>query len=124
MAYNLIFRCISSIAVERKEMKYSYNIEYTKHGTPIMHLPAEIGLVTVFLFSDVQQSNAEYFLSAIDRVLNGEETYEEVSGNVCGLEIRRDFTRVIDTLADDGVGDACEIETEELREIIVIWSKL
>ena len=109
-------------------MKYPYRIEYIELGPkrkmPVMRLPKEIELVTTFLSSDVQQSNADFFLSAIDRVLQGEETFLSVSGNVCALEIKKDFTRVIDTLADDGIGNACTIETHELRELMVIWSRV
>ena len=105
-------------------MKYSYSIEYTKYGSPVLRLPKEIELVTAFLFSDVQRSTEGYFLSAIDRVLQGEVSYEEAAGNVFRLEIKKDFTRVIDTLADDETKNECVIETEELRELIVIWSEL
>jgi hypothetical protein len=105
-------------------MKYPYHVEYTKFGSPIVRLPKEIKLVETLLFSDVQGSGGGYFLSEIDRVLQGEVPYSEIAGNVCGIEIKKDFTWVIDTLADDGIGNACVIETEELRELIVIWSKL
>jgi hypothetical protein len=108
----------------RNHMKYPYHVEYTKFGSPVMRLPKEIELVETLLFSDIQGSSGEYFLSEIDRVLQGEIAYSEIAGNVCGIEIKRDFTRVIDTLADDGIGNACVIETKELRELIVIWSKL
>ena len=35
-------------------MKYPYYVEYSEFGSPILRLPEEIGLVTAFLFSDVQ----------------------------------------------------------------------
>src|SRR6266576_5836809 len=112
-------------------VKYPYHIEYIEwrspdrtrqFAQPVMRLPTEIELVTTFLFSDVQGPlGRTCFLSEIDRVLRGEVAYSEIAGNVCGLEIKKDFTRVIDTLAEDGIGDACVIETGELRELIVIW---
>ena len=105
-------------------MKYPYHVEYTKFGLPIMRLPKEIKLVETLLFSDIQGSGGEYFLSEIDRILQGKAAYSEIAGNVCGLEIKKDFTRVIDMLADDGIGKACVIETLELRELILIWSKI
>jgi hypothetical protein len=108
-------------------MKYPYHIEYVELRSkrlPVMRLPKEIELVTKFLFSDVQRSTEGYFLSAIDRVLSCEAPYSEAGGNVCRLEIKKDFTRVIDTLADDETENECLIETEELRELIVIWSEL
>jgi hypothetical protein len=89
-----------------------------------MRLPKEIELVTTFLLNDVQRPIEGYFLSAIDRVLQGEVPYSEAGGNVCRLEINKDFTRVIDTLAEDGKENECLIETEELRKLIVVWSEL
>jgi hypothetical protein len=60
-------------------------------------------------------------LDAIDRVLEGTSEAEELTGNVCTLEIGREVTRVTDSLADDGEGEACVIETPELKELILIW---
>jgi len=105
-------------------MKYPYHIEYTKFGLPVMRLPKKIKLVETLLFSDVQGSSGEYFLSEIDLVLQGKVPYSEIAGNVCGIEIKKDFTRVIDTLSVDGIGNTCAIETLELRELIMIWSKI
>ncbi len=108
-----------------EEVKYPYHIEYTKFGSPVMRLPKEIELVTTFLLCDVQGPlGRTSFLSEIDRVLRGEVPYSEIAGNVCGLQIRKDLTRVIDTLADDETENACVIETWELRELMVIWCGL
>ncbi len=107
-----------------EEVKYPYRIEYTKYGSPVMRLPRETELVTTFLFSDVQRNIGGYYLFAIDRVLQGEVPYSEAGGNVYRLEIRKDLTRVVDTLADDETENACVIETWELRELIVIWCGL
>jgi hypothetical protein len=106
-------------------MKYSYHVEYVQVGSkrlPVIQLPKEIGLVTTFLFNDVQRSLEGYYLSTIDSVLQDRLPSAEAAGNVCRLEIKKDFTRVVDTLADDE--NECMIETEELRELIVIWSEL
>jgi hypothetical protein len=108
-------------------VRYSYHIEYVEIRSkrfPVMQLPKGMELVTTFLLSDVQLDIGGYYLSAIDRVLQGEVPYSEAGGYVCRLEIKKDFTRVIDTLAEDGIGNACVIETEELRELIVIWCGL
>jgi hypothetical protein len=105
-------------------MKYSYHVQYTKRGSPVLRLPKELELVTTFLFSDVQRPIVGYYLSAIDRVLSDEKPYEEAAGNVCRLEIKKDFTRIIDTLAEADAKNECTIETEELRELIVTWSEL
>ena len=105
-------------------MKYPYHVEYTKFGSPIMQLPKEVELVTTFLFNDVDGSIQEYYLSAIDRVLQGKVAYSEAGGNIYRLEIKKDFARVIDTLADDQTMNACIIETEELKNLIEVWCSL
>ena len=105
-------------------MRYSYHIEYIQVGSrrlPVMQLPEEIRLVTTFLLTDVQRPIEGYFLSAIDSVLQDKVSYAGAGGNVCRLEIRKDFTKVIDTLSGDE--NECLIETEELRELIVVWSE-
>src|SRR5438477_2282848 len=103
-------------------MKYPYYIEYTEFGSPILQLPDEIDLVTVFLFSDVQGRlvSQDFFLEEIDRVLKGEIPSSEVGGNMCALKIKKDFTTVIDMLAEDpgDPGNECVIETEELKNLI------
>ena len=106
-------------------MKYSYTIEYTKNGILVMKLPKELELVTVFLFSDIQGSDdAQFFIDAINRVLQNELPDAIVGGNSCRLEIKKDFTTVIDTVPAEGENSECIIETQELRELIMIWSGL
>lgn len=104
-------------------MKYPYATEVLQvgpHQVLIMRVPDEIELVATFLSSDARDMG-DFFLEAIEKVLSGQESYQEVSGNVCGLEIRKELTRVIDNLADDGIGNACTIETEELKQLIEVW---
>lgn len=104
-------------------MKYSYEIKITQHGkfkSMSFLLPKEIRLVGTFLFSDVQ-SQGSWFIKQIDQVLSGKLKQNECHGNVCGLEINRDRTKVVNNLADDGEGDWCVIETNELKDLIKIW---
>jgi antitoxin len=106
-------------------MKYPYYVEYSDFGSPILRLPEEIGLVTAFLFSDVQQRSMsqDFFLEEINQVLQGEVPYSEVSGNMCCLKIKKDFTTVFDMLAENpgDPGTECMIETEELKNLILVW---
>ena len=44
-------------------------------------------------------------------------------GNVCELMITEKTTKVYDTLADDGMGAWCEIETEDLLTLIHEWKE-
>jgi|HigsolmetaGSP12D_1036236.scaffolds.fasta_scaffold00145_13 hypothetical protein len=107
-------------------MKYEYKTEMLEVGEQnvlVFRLPQEIKLVETFLFSDVpsRAGSGEWVLEAIDRVLDGRSEAEEITGNVCTLEIGREFTRVSDSLADDS--ETCVIETSELKELILIWLK-
>ncbi|WP_207706214.1 hypothetical protein [Clostridium sp. HBUAS56017] len=77
-------------------------------------------ILSTFLSADVQPFSS-YIFEAIDKVLSGESGYEELNGNVCGVEIHKDKTQIYDNLAEDGMGNWCEIETTELRELVEIW---
>lgn len=108
-------------------MKYSYKTEIVAnqhHNVLVLRLPEEILLVELFLFTEITgrgEWGEDFFAGAIDKVLSGEAESQEVGGNVYALEIRKDFTRVIDTLAEDDLCDSCVIETSELRKLIRIW---
>ncbi|MHC1748082.1 MAG: hypothetical protein AB9856_06810 [Cellulosilyticaceae bacterium] len=105
-------------------MNYSYKFDEIVLKSGIKHriiiIEEQIQLVGEFLMSDVSIDSKSY-IEALDRVLNGINDYEELNGNICGILIGRDKTKVIDCLADDGMGNWCEIETKALRELIDIW---
>ncbi|BBK78778.1 hypothetical protein [Clostridium butyricum] len=77
-------------------------------------------ILSTFLESDVSAFK-NYVFEAIGKVLSGNSEYEELNGNVCGVEINKDMTQIYDNLAEDGMGNWCEIETQELRELVDIW---
>lgn len=77
-------------------------------------------ILSTFLESDVSPFE-EWIKSAFDRVLSGESEYEEVNGNVCCAEISLKTTKVYDNLAEDAMGNWCEVDTQELRQIIEEW---
>ena len=77
-------------------------------------------ILSTFLESDVSPFE-EWIKSAFDRVLSGESEYEEVNGNVCCAEISLKTTKVYDNLAQDAMGNWCEVDTQELRQIIEEW---
>lgn len=77
-------------------------------------------LLSVFLVSDVANFEA-WIKEDFDKVLSGKSMYEEVNGNICGVEIRPSTTKIFDNLADDGMGNWCEIDTKELRTLIDEW---
>lgn len=103
--------------------KYEFNDIVFKSGNRkrIIIMDDKYQMVAQFLMSDIQGSDPRYVFEVIDKVLDGQSEYEELNGNVCGVEIHKDMTQIYDNLADDGMGNWCEIETNELRELVDIW---
>ena len=108
-------------------MKYRYQFSEFKYKDGdkdlIIIMEEKYQMVAQFLMSDIQGSDPTYVFESIDKVLNGESDYEELNGNVCGVEIHKDKTQIYDNLAEDGMGNWCEIETKDLRELVDIWCK-
>lgn len=107
-------------------MKYPYRLEVKEMFNTrrlFIVLPEEVKLVELFLWLEIKsmEGDGEFFLEEIDRVLAGEDEKQIVHGDVVALEILKDKTYVVDMLADDGLGDACYIETEELKNLILVW---
>lgn len=63
----------------------------------------------------------DWIKDTIDKVLSGESNNQKIAGNCCELEINRDTTKIFDSLAEDGMGNWCELSTVELRDIINYW---
>ena len=77
-------------------------------------------LLSNFLESDVQSFEI-WIKMAFDKVLFGGSEHEEVNGNVCCAEISFKTTKIFDNLAEDAMGNWCEVDTKELRNIIEEW---
>lgn len=77
-------------------------------------------LLTTFMSCDVLPFE-KWIKSGFDRVLSGKSEYEEVNGNVCCAEISPKTTKVYDNLAEDAMGNWCEVDTKELRQLIDEW---
>ena len=77
-------------------------------------------ILSTFLESDVSPFE-DWIKADFDRVLSGESEYEEVNGNVCCAEISLQTTKVYDNLAENAMGNWCEVDTQELRQIIEEW---
>lgn len=77
-------------------------------------------LLTTFMSSDVTPFE-DWIKADFDKVLSGESEYEEVNGNVCCAEISLSTTKVYDNLAEDAMGNWCEVDTKELRQLIDEW---
>ncbi|MCM1084427.1 MAG: hypothetical protein NC393_09510 [Clostridium sp.] len=77
-------------------------------------------LLTTFMYCDVLPFE-DWIKTGFDKVLSGESEYEEVNGNVCCAEISFKSTKIYDNLAENAMGNWCEVDTQELRKIIEEW---
>lgn len=74
-------------------------------------------IISIFLQSDVTAFK-EYVIEAFNKIVSKESEHEEITGNVCSIEIEENTTKIYDALAEDGLGNWCEIDTLQLWEII------
>lgn len=83
-------------------------------------------IVGEFLMTDASLLNFSV-LDELNKVLFGERDYIESSGNRCSLEIRSNQTLIEDLLAglftDFDTFPAYEMDTKELRDLVVMWKK-
>lgn len=105
-------------------MKLKYQIKEIIHTGKVVAIifvfEKKYDLLTTFLSADVSPFS-DYVIEALDNVLSERKEFERINGNICGCEIYKDKTKIYDNLADDGIGNWCEVETEELRELVDIW---
>lgn len=105
-------------------MKYSYSIDYielknSKHFT--FALPIEFQQVNRFLNSDVgDEYSANVYMKAIMSVMNGEIEEKTMSGNLCFIRIKHDFTDIQDLYFEQ---KSISIETSELILLIEAYLK-
>ena len=104
------------------EMKYRIEEYKLKNGIEDISIifDEKYQLLTTFMSCDVLPFE-KWIKSGFDRVLSGKSEYEEVNGNVCCAEISPKTTKVYDNLAEDAMGNWCEVDTKELRQLIEEW---
>lgn len=104
-------------------MKYEYKfkeIEGFENGL-VIELPKHIEAVAGFLTEINDEEKAAHYIQIIDDVISEKTNVKEIYANISGLKIEKNFTYVFEHLADDGVGINCYIETEELKNLILVW---
>jgi len=77
-------------------------------------------LLTVFFAMDFSNFS-DWFYQGVQDVLSGKEETLDISGNVCELIIERDKITIYDMLAEDGMGNWCEVATNEMIELMDEW---
>lgn len=104
-------------------MKYEIEIYENKRGSLLINVPDEISLVADLLLADIQEDGTHLWLDLVSKVLSRESSYEEMTGNVCTMEVEYDMTNIIFEYAEEGYDDHCSIETEELKKIFMLWDE-
>lgn len=101
-------------------MKYKFSIEETNNRYKKIILPEELKLIE-YVFEDMESFAEPIFLRFIEKVINKDSSYEQISGNICNLEINRDFTTVSAEFVPSEMSNECKIETNELLSLILVW---
>ncbi|WP_315907206.1 hypothetical protein [Priestia koreensis] len=105
-------------------MKYKVEIyEDEDLGELMIDVPKEIGFVVDLVLSDIQEDKSGLWLDKVNKVLSRESSYEELTGNVCTMEVNYDITKITFEFADEGQLDHSFIETEELKKIFMLWDE-
>ena len=104
--------------LERKYKTHEF-ADGSKYLTVIFTDP-KYQLITTFLFVEVN-SFEDWIKEDFDDVLSGKYPFRESGGNICGLEITPETTKIYNLLVDDEDSDCCEVDTKELRAIIEEW---
>jgi hypothetical protein len=102
------------------EMKYKFTVEESNNGYKKIILSEELKLIE-YVFEDMESFGEAIFKSFIKKVINEDSTYEEISGNICSLEIRKEFTTVSAEFAPSEMSSEYKIETNELFSLILLW---
>ncbi len=91
-----------------------------KHQLKIEFADSRYDLLGTFFFADYS-AFGDWIDKKIAEVVSGKEESQNISGNVCELVISKDTVKVLDTLAEDGMGKWCELATDEMIELMKEW---
>src|SRR5699024_10638046 len=102
-------------------MKYSYSFSYSYYGSLLLELPKKIGLFANFIELIATEDEVNEFIQIIDEVKAGKHDEYEIFFNAPTVLIRPEITSVsLSDILDDPPPDQY-IETDEFRELILIW---
>src|SRR5699024_2705619 len=102
-------------------MKYSYSFSYSYYGSLLLVLSKKIELFANFIELIATEDRADEFIQIIDEAREGKHDEYEICFNAPSVLIRPEITSV--TLSDvlDNPPPDQYIETDEFRELVVIW---
>lgn len=91
-----------------------------KNKLKIEFADSRYDLLGTFFFVDYS-AFGDWIDKKVAEVISGKEESQNISGNVCELVIRKDRIKVFDMLAKDGMGKWCELDTDEMIELMKEW---
>ena len=103
--------------------RYPFNFERDSFGYLMLKLPSEIRLFSHFIELIETDDLANEVIEAIDSVQKGDKDEEEIMINAPTILIRPEITSVsLSDILDDPPPDQY-IETDQFRELILIWKE-
>jgi len=104
-------------------IRYSVNFERDSFGYLILKLPSKIRLFSHFIELIATEDRADEFIQIIDEVREGKHDEYEIFYNAPTVLIRPEITSVsLSDILDDPPPDQY-IETDQFRELILIWKE-
>ncbi len=101
-------------------MKYNYSVLKDHNGYTLFKFTDELKLLE-YVFEDMLTFKEPIFKEAINKVISGQSEYEEIGGNMCSLEIRKNYTTIYSEYISDGMLDELQVETSGLFSMINNW---
>src|SRR5699024_1124891 len=103
--------------------RYPFNFERDSLGYLMLKLPSKIRLFSHFIELFATGDSADEFIQIIDEVRAGKHDEYEIFYNAPTVLIRPEITSVsLSDILDDPPPDQ-DIETDQFRELILIWKE-
>ncbi|MDM5308112.1 tRNA-Val4 [Peribacillus frigoritolerans] len=101
-------------------MKYSYEFKRNPLGYLRIILPQEINLFSEFIEDIVFETEVDEYIDIVQIVMEGEYDEFEIEGNATSVLIKKDTTVLHHFYIFDKPNEN-EIETEQFKELMLIW---
>ncbi|MFJ8068432.1 tRNA-Val4 [Peribacillus sp. NPDC096447] len=101
-------------------MKYSYEFTRNPLGYLRIILPQEINLFSDFIEDIVLETEVDEYLDIVRKVMEGEYDEFEIEGNATSVLIKKDTTVLHHFYIFDKPNEN-EMETEQFKELMLIW---
>src|SRR5699024_1005531 len=104
-------------------MKYFYSFSYSYYGSLLLELSNKIELFANFIEHISTEDRADEFIQIIDEVRVGNHGAHEILFTAASVLVRPRITKVTFAEVLDAPPPDQYIETDQLRELILIWKE-